>query len=343
MPIVRFKCPKCQRIFSFPDVITGKAYRCQKCRTRFVAKTIGNKTILQLAGVSGDATTRVTPMPIESVAAELEALPADPSPRKHKEAEEKPNRSWMTPCFIGVTAFVVVSTVGLGGVIYAVKRIREAAEQQRLEKQTVQPNASPSVPFPTLRHETRKTPEKAIRQKESLPVDWNATSDRIESGDVLISLPIAIVGNVYPHAGLGINTRVKRMAVLLRIENKSTTKVVRWEGWLGEGKATDENGNECLPAPPQWQLDPLANFTNGDLKRHWQDLPDDENPRLKRKRLELFSWEGDRGCRVNPGKVYITYLYFEAPPPIAKEVRLEMTLPPSKNLLRFRVPLKHLE
>jgi hypothetical protein len=171
-------------------------------------------------------------------------------------------------------------------------------------------------------------------------------NSRVE-GDLEISLPTAMVGNLWL---LEFNRRIrtKLLCVRVRVENTSNSKVIRWRGWYNKGSAQDEHGNTYRPDPPKtpYQFD-ANNFV--DPRSYLKEPNHPHNPIRDEDKslLEPLGWTGDGGCPINPGKVYIAYIYFEPPPPTSKEIRL--TLPASVLDLqsiaqwRFRLPITRLE
>jgi hypothetical protein len=57
----RCACPSCLASFKVPPDIVGKEVTCPRCSCRLVARSIGGKTTLALAGVDGAAATRNLP------------------------------------------------------------------------------------------------------------------------------------------------------------------------------------------------------------------------------------------------------------------------------------------
>ena len=178
------------------------------------------------------------------------------------------------------------------------------------------------------------------------PVDWSAVGNSRVEGDLNIHLPAAIVGDLWLRA-FNRPVRTKLLCVRLRVENTSKTDVIRWRGWRNQGSAQDEHGNTYRPDSPTkpYQFD-ANNFVD---PLSYLDRPDNpHNPTRDedKSKLEPLGWAGDDGCPIHPGKVYIAYLYFEAPPPASKEIRL--TLPASALDRRsdapwpFRLPIERL-
>ena len=204
------------------------------------------------------------------------------------------------------------------------------------------------VPKPRPKSVPAEEPEKKAEAKsEPRPVDWSAVGNSRVEGDLNIHLPAAIVGDLWLRA-FNRPVRTKLLCVRLRVENTSKTDVIRWRGWRNQGSAQDEHGNTYRPDSPTnpYQFD-ANNFVD---PLSYLDRPDDpHNPTggEDKNQLEPLGWAGDDGCPIHPGKVYIAYLYFEAPPPASKEIRL--TLPASVLDRRsdaqwpFRLPIERLE
>ncbi|MGH7170910.1 MAG: hypothetical protein ACRELF_03185 [Gemmataceae bacterium] len=57
MSLVRCACPVCKHVLRVPGNMLGKASSCTFCGESLVLRAMGNKTILALAGVDGDAPT----------------------------------------------------------------------------------------------------------------------------------------------------------------------------------------------------------------------------------------------------------------------------------------------
>jgi hypothetical protein len=198
------------------------------------------------------------------------------------------------------------------------------------------------------RSEPEEQPEKKARAEvEPVPVDWSAVGNSRAEGDLEISLPAAVVGDL---GLLQFNRpiRAKLLCVRLRVENTSKTNVIRWRGWHNQGSAQDERGNNYRPDTPTnpYQFD-ANNFVDPLSYRKEPNRPHNPTRDEDQSTLEPLGWTGDRGCPINPGKVYIAYLYFEPPPPASREIRL--TLPASVLDRRsnarwsFRLPITRLQ
>jgi hypothetical protein len=200
------------------------------------------------------------------------------------------------------------------------------------------------APKPRFKFGPEEQPEKKGEGKiEQEPVDWSAVGNSRVEGDLEISLPAAIVGDL---GLLEFNRpiRAKLLCVRLRVENTSKANVIRWRGWLNRGSAQDEHDNTYQPDTPTkpYQFD-ANNFVDPLSYLKEPEHPHNPTRDEDKNALEPLGWTGDRGCPINPGKVYIAYIYFEAPPPASKEIRL--TLPASVVDLRsnaqwpFRLPI----
>jgi len=200
---------------------------------------------------------------------------------------------------------------------------------------------------PQAEIEARPAEKKAEAKSEPRPVDWSAVGNSRVEGDLNIHLPAAIVGDLWLRA-FNRPVRAKLLCVRLRVENTSKTRVIRWRGWRNQGSAQDEHGNTYRPDSPTnpYRFD-ANNFVD---PLSYLDRPDDpHNPTRgeDKSKLEPLGWAGDDGCPIHPGKVYIAYIYFEAPPPASEEIRL--TLPASALDRRsdaqwpFRLPIERLE
>jgi hypothetical protein len=218
--------------------------------------------------------------------------------------------------------------------------VKQAGPQAEIE-------ARPA-PKPGLELVSGEEPEKNAEAKsDPKPVDWSAVGNSRVEGDLNIDLPAAIVGDLRLRA-FNRPVRTKLLCVRLRVENTSKTRVIRWRGWRNQGSAQDEHGNTYRPDSPTnpYQFD-ANNFVD---PLSYLDRPDDpHNPTggEDKDMLEPLGWAGDDGCPIHPGKVYIAYIYFEAPPSASEEIRL--TLPASVLDRRshaqwpFRLPIEHLE
>jgi hypothetical protein len=204
------------------------------------------------------------------------------------------------------------------------------------------------VPKPSLKFGPEERPEKKAEAKtDPKALDWSAVGNSRVEGDLEISLPAAIVGDL---GLLEYNRpiRARLLCVRLRVENTSKTDVIRWRGWHNLGSAQDEHGNTYRPDTPTkpYQFD-ANNFVDPLSYLKEPDHPHNPTRDEDKKTLEPLGWTGDRGCPINPGKVYIAYIYFEAPPPASREIRL--TLPASVLDLRsnaqwlFRMPISRIK
>jgi hypothetical protein len=247
----------------------------------------------------------------------------------------------------GVLALVLFSMWGtarteqLGGPVAIVEKGGPPPEMDAHPLPVPAPWPRPNPP------PVEKKDKPAEAKVEPKPVDWRSVGNSRTEGDLKISLSAAIVGKVWVRE-LNRPLWFNQLCIRLRVENTSATKVIRWRGWLGKGSAQDEHGNAYKPDPitAPYQFEPTG-FLNPD---HYLNQPNDpHNPTRgeDRNKLEPVSWTGDDGCRINPGKVYIANLFFEAPPPVSKEIRL--TLPASVLDRRsdeqwlFRLPIERLE
>jgi hypothetical protein len=204
------------------------------------------------------------------------------------------------------------------------------------------------APKPGPRSVPAEEPEKKAEAKsEPRPVDWSAVGNSRVEGDLNIHLPAAIVGDLWLRA-FNRPVRAKLLCVRLRVENTSKTRVIRWRGWRNQGSAQDEHGNTYRPDPPKkpYRFD-ANNFVDPLSYLKEPDHPHNPTGGEDKNQLEPLGWAGDDGCPIHPGKVYIAYIYFEAPPPASEEIRL--TLPASALDRRsdaqwpFRLPIERLE
>jgi hypothetical protein len=233
---------------------------------------------------------------------------------------------WQTP-----------SAQTVGGPVASVKQSDPQAGIKTRPAQKPRPKLTPA----------EKPEKKAEGRIEPRLVDWSAVGTSRAEGDLEISLPAAIVGDL---GLLQFNrpVRAKLLCVRLRVENTSKTDVIRWRGWRNRGSAQDEHGNSYRPDSPTnpYQFD-ANNFVDPLSYLKEPDHPHNPTRGEDKNNLEPLGWSGDDGCPIHPGKVYIAYIYFEAPPPASKEIRL--TLPASVLDRRsdvnwlFRLPIERLD
>src|SRR5579884_1386521 len=158
-------------------------------------------------------------------------------------------------------------------------------------------------------------------------IEWSEIGSTFESGDLCISIGPTRVQTI---TGEKFGRFYERSCLCLKlaVENKTTTKLIRWRGWQGEGEAEDEFGNKYKGHLPSFNFE-APRFFPVDI---------DNN------RLEGKKWWGDSGGRIGPGKVYMAILYLEPPIEAATEIRLSLPASVfqenSKETIRFRVPIE---
>ncbi len=158
----------------------------------------------------------------------------------------------------------------------------------------------------------------------------NATSrpkigNQVEHGDLLITLPYVVSGKIRG-TRYGEISNYRGMWVLVKIENRSRTKMYRLAGWRGRGKCEDEHGNvyEAMNFPSGFGFNAIP-CRPGKVPE--TDVPGDA----------ILAGE----TRLNPKSKQASFIFFESPADVATEARL--TLPAivegEKGGFRFRVPI----
>lgn len=115
MPVFRCACPACRRVMRVPDDMDGKRSRCPGCGAELVIRAMGGKTLLQIAGVAGDAPTltRDEGVPAMSTPApHADKVQAQTRPAAQRRQAKGERWRWGGK----VVALFVVLTVLVGGI-----------------------------------------------------------------------------------------------------------------------------------------------------------------------------------------------------------------------------------
>jgi len=88
----RTACPSCKRVMLVPADVLGKMATCPGCGAVLTVKTMGNKTILALAGVDGDAPTCPVASPSASALPRSDAPQPGPGPAPTRRRLPRPGR-----------------------------------------------------------------------------------------------------------------------------------------------------------------------------------------------------------------------------------------------------------
>lgn len=144
---------------------------------------------------------------------------------------------------------------------------------------------------------------------------WEDVSNRGRVGDVSFEVPWARPFEILGvQLGEGVNFG-KMLVVKLKLTNTSTTRIVKFGGWQGEGTLEDEHGNRYS----------AAHFGRG-FGGFLGEYQFDETPADKEYRKDCDTHAMiAANLTLHPGKNYITYLFYEEPAAVSKEARL--TLP----------------
>jgi hypothetical protein len=132
---VRCTCPSCRGVYLVPDSLIGKEMKCPKCKNRVVARTIGGRTVLELAGVDGRATTTLHKPAPEPMTTEYTPPPEEMEVLDVKAAPK--TRWWLWGAIAAGALMMVLCAGGIGIVGLWLARPAEEATP---------PAAAPPVP-----------------------------------------------------------------------------------------------------------------------------------------------------------------------------------------------------
>jgi hypothetical protein len=163
---------------------------------------------------------------------------------------------------------------------------------------------------------------------------WPQVGNKANLGDVVVTVPYAIAGPVWgPLKNIAPPEGPARLYVKIRIENRSRTRQVQWNGfaWHRHGEVSDEHGNTYRP----------LRFSDQELWMCPPNTPDRE-PDPEVQMGDMISYDEV----IHPGQKYAGFLFFEVPVAVAQEARLTVPADAFEGMqgeLKFRVPITRLK